>query len=205
MSATRSEPVARRKYDSPVRREQAAATRERIVGAGAELLHGFPVWNWRALTVRGVAARAGVTERTVYRYFPTERDLRDAVLERLEQEAGVDLDGLTLDDLPMLTAQILEYVGSFPLGNRGPADPTLQAADQRQQDALLAAVRPATKGWTAKDRRIAAAMLDVLWNVGSYERLAGGWELAPEDAIAGVTWVMGLLTEAIYADRRPRA
>ena len=32
--------------------QRAAETRERIVTAGAELLHGFPVWNWRALTVR---------------------------------------------------------------------------------------------------------------------------------------------------------
>ena len=40
-----------RTYDSPVRRQQAEETRERIVSAGAELLHGFAVWNWRALTV----------------------------------------------------------------------------------------------------------------------------------------------------------
>ena len=50
----------RRPYDSPVRRQRAAETRERIIAAGAELLHGFPVWNWRALTVRSVAERARV-------------------------------------------------------------------------------------------------------------------------------------------------
>ena len=33
---------ARRRYDSPVRRQRAAETRERILTAGAELLHGFP-------------------------------------------------------------------------------------------------------------------------------------------------------------------
>jgi AcrR family transcriptional regulator len=75
---------ARRRYDSPVRRERAAQTRERILAAGAELLHGFPIWNWGALTVPAVATRAGVTERTVYRYFANERALRDAVLGRLE-------------------------------------------------------------------------------------------------------------------------
>ncbi len=35
--------VQRRPYDSPVRRQKAEATRERIVSAGAELLHGFAV------------------------------------------------------------------------------------------------------------------------------------------------------------------
>lgn len=58
---TVGEPVQqRRKYDSPVRRQRAADTRERIISAGAELLHGFPVWNWRALTVRGVAGKSVV-------------------------------------------------------------------------------------------------------------------------------------------------
>ena len=33
----------RRRYDSTVRRQRAAETRERIVAAGAELLHGFPI------------------------------------------------------------------------------------------------------------------------------------------------------------------
>ena len=90
---------ARRRYDSPLRRQRAAETRERIVAAGAELLHGFPVWNWRALTIRSVAARAGVNERTVYRHFANERDLRDAVMARLESEAGVALEGLALGGL----------------------------------------------------------------------------------------------------------
>ena len=119
-----SEPAGqRRRYDSPVRRERAAATRARIVAAGAEILHGYPIWNWGALTVRAVAQRAGVNERTVYRYFATERALRDAVMTQLEDEAGVDLQGLTLDGLQKFTAQILEFVSSFPLEPRTPERP----------------------------------------------------------------------------------
>ena len=79
---------SRRRYDSPVRRRRVAETRERIVTAGAELLHGFPIWNWDALTPRAVAEQAGVTERTVYRYFAGERELRDAVMERMEHDGG---------------------------------------------------------------------------------------------------------------------
>src|SRR5204862_2508851 len=68
-AAGRDAVTERRKYDSPVRRRQAAETRERIIAAGVDILHGFPVWNWRALTVGAVAERAGVNERTVYRHF----------------------------------------------------------------------------------------------------------------------------------------
>lgn len=194
----------RRKYDSPLRRQRAAETRERIVSAGAELIHGFPIWNWGALTVRAVAERAEVNERTVYRYFASERDLRDAVLRRLEQEAGVRVEpGLQLEDVIELTAHMLEYVSSFPLVPRIPRDPTVAAANERQREALLEAVAPSTSKWSDVDRSIAAAMLDVLWHPVSYERLAIDWGLDPKNAIRGIRWVMGLVEEAIRAGRAP--
>ena len=193
----------RRRYESPLRRQRAAETRERIVSAGAALLRDFPVWNWRALTVRGVAARAGVDVRTVYRYFASERDLRDAVMARLEEEAGVELDGLALAGVRDLTAQILGYVSTFPLEPRAPRDATLLAAHRRQRDALLGAVAATTEEWSESDRAIAAGMLDVLWSVASYERLVADWDVQPDEAIRGATWVIGLVEDAIRENRRP--
>lgn len=194
---------ARRPYDSPVRRAQAAQTRERIVASGAELLHGFPVWNWRALTARAVAARAGVNERTVYRYFPTERDLRDAVLERMQAEAGVDLEGLSVERVQEVATRIFEYVSNFPLEPRTPRDPTVAAANARQRDALLGAVTAAAGDWPTADRVVAAALLDVLWSPTSYERLVGDWGIEPKDAIAAITWAIGLI-QASLGQAAPR-
>jgi AcrR family transcriptional regulator len=193
-------PTTRRPYDSPVRRERAAETRERIIAAGAEILHEHAVWNWNALTIRGAAQRAGVNERTVYRHFAGEAELRQAVMARLEQEAGVALEDLRLDDLRTFTARVLGYVSSFPLDSRTTRDPTLMAAHDRMRDALLSAVEHGSAGLSTRDRTIAAAMLDVLWSVGSYERLVADWGLDPDDAIAGVTWVIGLVERAIRED-----
>ena len=205
MSAAAHPTPSRRRYDSPLRRQRAAETRERIVGAGAELLHELPIWDWGALTVRAVAARSEVNERTVYRYFPSERALRDAVLVRLEQESGVELDGMRLEDVADVTARMFEYVSSFPLAPRTPPDPTVLAANQRQREALLSAVAFAARGSSPADRTIAAAMLDVLWSVVSYERLVAEWELDPEDAIRGLTWVIGMVEDAVRAGRTPGA
>jgi AcrR family transcriptional regulator len=199
-----SEPTRdRRAYNSPVRRQRAAETRERILTAGAELLHGYPVWNWRALTVRAVADRAGVNERTVYRYFANERELRDAVMGRMEAEAGVDINGLRLEGVAEVTTRILEFVSSFPIAPRSPRDPTVAEANERQRAALLAAVTPSTTEWSAVDRALAASMLDVLWGVMSYERVVVDWDLDPKDAIRGITWVMGLIEAAIRAGHAP--
>ncbi len=153
--------------------------------------------------MRAVAERAGVNERTVYRYFPTERELRDAVLGKLEQEAGVDLTGLRLEDLAAVTGQILDYVSTFPLERRTDRDATIAAANERQRQALLGAVAPLTAGWSEANRVLAAAMFDVLWSVVSYERLVEDWHLDPKEAIRGVTWLITVLEEAIRNGRRP--
>ncbi|HEY1828114.1 MAG TPA: hypothetical protein VGF87_08840, partial [Acidimicrobiales bacterium] len=52
------EPRTRRAYDSTRRREMAGETRQRIVQAGSDLLHGSSVRDWGSLTIRAVAERA---------------------------------------------------------------------------------------------------------------------------------------------------
>lgn len=193
--------TTRRRYDSPLRRERAEQTRERIVVAGADLLHGVPIWDWRALTVRAVAARAGVNERTVYRHFANERALRDAVLQRMEADAGIELDGLRLEDVAAVTARIFEYASAFPIAPRTPRDDTVAAANRRQREALLGAVVEAEPEWSGVDRDIAAGLLDVLWSVVSYERLVVDWALDPPDAIRALTWAVGLVEDAVRAGR----
>ena len=100
---------------------------------------------------------------------------------------------------------MFEYVSSFPLAPRTPPDPTVLAANQRQREALLSAVAAAAGTSSPADPTIAAAMLDVLWSVVSYERLVAEWGLDPEDAIRGLTWVIGLVEDAIRAGHVRRA
>ena len=194
---------ARRRYDTTLRRQQAAGTRERIVAAGSALLHRSPIRDWRSLTLRAVAERAGVNERTVYRHFANERALRDAVMHRLEEEAGIDLTGLRLEDVADVAARIFEHVSAYPRKARPPLDPTLTEASQRQRKALLRAVTAQAARWPEADRVVAAAMFDVLWSVASYERLVVDWQLDREGAIRGITWVVGLIEEAVRKGRRP--
>ena len=150
-----------------------------------------------------MADGAGVSERTVYRQFGDQRGLRDAVMHRLEEEAGVDLAGLTLEDIAGHTARVLEHVASYPLTPRPPLDPTLTDANQRQRQALLAAVAEHTPDWTEPERAVAAAMFDVLWSVGSYERLVVDWQIESDEAIRVIAWVIGLVEQAIRQGDRP--
>lgn len=196
---------ARRRYDSPVRRARAAQTRDRIVAAGAELVHAAPRWDWHHVTVRAVARRAGVNERTVYRHFASEQALHDAVMRRLEDEAGQPLTGLDLDRLPEVTARVFSYLSSFRLRSPPVEDPTVADLDERRRHAVREAVAPATEGWPEAEREMAAAMLDLLWTVASYDRLTTVWRLDADEASQAAAGVVRLVVEAIRQGRNPWA
>lgn len=203
MTAAVSNLPAQRQYNSPLRRQRAAETRERIVAAGCRLLRQSSIRDWQALTIHGVAEQAGVNERTVYRYFGNERGLRDAVMHRLEQEAGIDLEGMRLDDVAAIAARIFAHVSSYPLRSKAPLDPTLSDANLRQKSALFGALDDWTAEWSESDRSSAAALFDVLWSVATYERFVSDWQMDRDQAVRTVTWAIGLVREAVCAGRRP--
>jgi AcrR family transcriptional regulator len=201
---TTTDSLPKRRYDNTLRRERANETRDRIVRAGADLVRQSSIRDWHGVTIRAVAERAGINERTVYRHFPNERVLRDAIMQRLEEAVGIDLAQLRLDDVADAATRILRHVASYPRDRRPPLDPTLLEANKRQHAALLAAVTEQADRWSTADRILAAAMLDVLWGVSSYERLVRDWGLDVEDAIRGLTWVIGLVEGAVHDGRRPQ-
>jgi AcrR family transcriptional regulator len=192
-----------RRYDSSLRQERAALTRERIIDAGASLVHEFSSWDWRQLDVRAVAERAGVHERTVYRHFPTEQVLRAAVVERLQQEAGLRPEDVTIDNIEEQVRQLFTYLASFSRSTEKPTDAALAAVDERRKAALLNVITAETAGWSGADQRIAAAMIDVLWAVATYQRLIDGWQLDDKEAARAVTWLLRLLLTEVRDGKVP--
>lgn len=201
---TRTPAEGTRRYDSPLRRERSAETRERIIEAGSALVHDVSSWDWRGLTVRAVAVGAGVHERTVHRHFATERALRAAVLQRLLQESGVTVEGMRLDELPHHIDQLFTYLSSFSSSTERPPDLVLAELDARRKAAIIATVdAESAAGLSVEDRQLAAAMIDVLWGLPSYRRLINGWELDAAEAARGVKWLIALVTDAVRDGRGP--
>jgi len=192
----------RRRYDNRARQEKAAQTRERIVAAGSDLVHRFDTWNWRNLTFKAVAEQAGVGERTVYRHFPTERHLHDAVMQRLESEAGVCYEDVNLTNLAETTSRVFGSLQRFSVRELIPTphDPAFVSSDQRRRDSLLRAVAEAAPAGSETRQRMIAGLLDVLWSPASYERLVGLWGLDGADATSAIEWLMAKVVAAIDAD-----
>lgn len=82
-----AKPVKKRSYDSPVRQEQAAQTRARIVEAAAGL---FEAAGYARTTIREIADAAGVAVDTVYATFGSKPRVLTAVIDdRLSAGTGV--------------------------------------------------------------------------------------------------------------------
>ncbi|MCB9545448.1 MAG: helix-turn-helix transcriptional regulator [Myxococcales bacterium] len=69
-----------------LRAEQAEAVRNRLFEAALELIE-----TGQEPTLRAVAAQARVGERTLYRYFPSRDDFRDALGRQFHGRAGIPL------------------------------------------------------------------------------------------------------------------
>ena len=87
----------------------------------------------------------------------------------MEEQAGVVLEGMRLEDVTKVMTRIFEHVSTFPLGPNQILDPTLSEASQRQHAALLEAVSSSTidADWSDEDRTMVAGLLDVLWGVAT--------------------------------------
>jgi AcrR family transcriptional regulator len=195
--------TSRRSYHSPARQKAAAATRNRIIDAGARLVREFTTWDWDELTFRAVAERAEVSERTVYRHFPTERHLHDAIMGRLEDEAGIAYENVELDNFAEVTARLFASLGRFSIKDSigTPHGPAFVGAEGKRHDALDRAVVAAQL--PDSQRRALAGLLDVLWSPPTYERLVRAWSLDKSEAVEAVQWLIAKVIAAVENNEAP--
>jgi AcrR family transcriptional regulator len=74
-----SDGMDKRPYHSPLRQEQALATRQRILDAALEL---FGTNGYGATSIASVAREAGVVPETIYATFGSKRGIIDGLIER---------------------------------------------------------------------------------------------------------------------------
>jgi hypothetical protein len=103
-----------------------------------------------------------------------------------------------------VTGRVFASLQRFSMGQSvaTPADPTFVTVDHRRREALLRAVSAAAAHWSDNDRRLAAGLLDVLWNLPSYERLVGVWNIDGDEATQAIGWLMDKVIQSIEQDER---
>ncbi len=192
-------------YESPLRRAQAAATRERVLEAMSSLLGESD--SAESITYRAVAERAGVTEMTVYRHFPTRQALLTGLWAwlntRISPDVGMPASEAALTDqleplfegFDRLPAQITASV----LSSRGRE--MRETLDAERQRAFLAAVADAAEGLDDGTKRRAAAAIQLLHSAYAWLSMREQWGLSGKDAANTSAWVIRL----ILADLRKQS
>lgn len=173
-----------RKYDNS-RREGSA--RERVLEGALTVARRVGTRNWADLTFKAVAEEVGVSERTVYRHFPTQRDLHEAVMIRFNKEAAISYEDLELAEVPGVVDRLFHSLATFTPRHMEALPPAaVIAIDRERTQALL-------KAADGDKRR--AAVLDVLWSIEAYERLVINWRLSTEEAVEVINAAIKRLTE----------
>ena len=110
--------LARRPYRSPLREQQAAETRDRILGGLVAAMAG----GLAEVSMPAVAREAGVSVATVYRHFPNKQALYDAMPEYFARRTGSDRFEVP-DSLEQFERMMLRFFESTER-----MDPILRAA-----------------------------------------------------------------------------
>src|ERR1051326_1737599 len=86
----RDMPTKARRYSNPWGAQQAAAAQPRasILNAVVQVLAG----GLADLSVPAIPREAGLSVRTIYRHFPTRRDLLVALGDHMNQQAAYNMD-----------------------------------------------------------------------------------------------------------------
>lgn len=192
-----------RPYDSPLRRAQAEATRERILAALAGLLEGG---GEEMPSNAAIAAAAGVKEVTVYRHFPNRDALLDAFWVWINRQAGFlafpQTEAELLGQPPRVFAGFdrMEGVIRASLRTRQGRELRLRANAERQE-AFRRCLAPALQGLEPPEARRLLAVVQLLYSASAWQTMKDYWGLDGAEAGEAAAWAIRTLIDAVRTPR----
>lgn len=194
-----------RPYESSLRAEQMDRTREKLIEAAVDLVVDD---GGEELTVRRVAARAGVSVPTAYRYFPD----RDVLFQQMANWINDRISrGPWPGSMPEANSWVKGIYQGFEENDKfmraqliTPAGRTIRAANQKARHAsILTLVKNSHPEASETSLRRMAALVQLLVNVPAWVTLHDNWGMNGKEAGDVTVWAIDVL----YAElrRNPRA
>jgi AcrR family transcriptional regulator len=180
-----------------LREQNAAATRERILSAVADLIERGEV---DELTVPDVAEASGISLRTIYRYYPTREKLLEAAGRWIGNELMAHPYPRTLDEVAETYrvgvgefAQRPGLVRALALSRLG-----RKVRGYRRRERLAAirkALRAEIPDLTEEELRRAEAVLAYLHNMLAFTTMREENHLPPDEIGDAVAWAIRTLVD----------
>ncbi|MDX2275220.1 MAG: TetR/AcrR family transcriptional regulator [Hyphomonadaceae bacterium] len=198
----KAKPSPKPAYRSDLRHAQAGLTRDKIQRAAAALLEERGAAE--GITFKAVAERAGVTEMTVYRHFPTREALLEGLWRHLNDKMAPDL-GMP-DSAEALLAQHDALFAGFDriapqivASITSPQGREMRASlNKQRRKAFLAIIEAAAPGLDPQRKTAAAAVLQLLHSAYAWDSLREQWGLNGKAAGKATKWAI----EALLNDVR---
>jgi AcrR family transcriptional regulator len=159
-----------------------------------------------------LAKRVGVSRQTVYRYFPD----RDALMEALWARINAELSGGGAPGLPTTEQGLLDVLAPLfanydriaPLITISQSTPEGRAmrlsVKDRRSRAFLDVTADATAGLSAEDKKLAAAIVQLLVGGQAWLEMRQQWDLTGEQMARATGWAVRTLLADLHArDGRP--
>jgi AcrR family transcriptional regulator len=178
---------------SSLRDQQADLTRDLIMRAFQGLLQND---HPDAITYPQVAEAAGVSLRTVYRYFPTRADLLQSAAEWFREFTDGALwdDPRTVRDLQGVIPQMGRLFDEHTNVFRALSD---EALERPRRDAVAAAVAEVSGNLPADEARRAEAILGHIRSGRAWLVLHDHYGLAGDEIVSALDWAASTLLEDV--------
>jgi AcrR family transcriptional regulator len=156
------------------------------------------------VSMADVAAAAGISLRTLYRYFSDRSELLQAAGEHLYGSLGVPFDIAGPEDISRSLLQAAGRLSTRPELTRALVRTTAgrvtrSAVRGQRVDAIRAALKPVTDGLDADTARWAGAVITHLCSAASWVIIADESALAEADAQQAVAWAIDTLIGTLSA------
>jgi AcrR family transcriptional regulator len=190
----------------PLRDRQAEAVRTAVLEAVVARLETTAVDD---VSMGDVAAAAGISLRTLYRYFPDRASLLHAAGEHLYGSLGVPHDIAGPGDISASFLDAARRLSTRPALTRALVQTTAGRAARsatriNRVEAIRTALTPLTGNLDADTARRATAVLTHLCSAAAWVSICDESGLDDTDAQQAVGWAIDTLIAALDADRPPR-
>lgn len=171
----------------PTLAERRSSFTERVIlDSAIEILEAS---SFRELTAREVAARANISERTVFRYFATREELLDAVAGEVQHRLSTPPDPKSADDLLSFPGMLYPALDAHAALTR--ASLHTEISDRIRANVARnrwVAVREIVDAYAPRrperERRIASANIRFVMSATAWQFYRFRLRLDPEEAVA---------------------
>lgn len=191
-----------------LRDQQAEFTRNKLMEAAKRVLDTHSLDEF---SIQKVAEEAGVSHRTIYRYYPSRQELLDAFTEWLEDTIAPEKPAppQNLDDLTRASRQVFDRFDEFApyfrasllLSSRGePIEPTSRSERDQRFRTLLAEV---TDPLDEQQARQVYALIRHLLGIRTWQEFHDRFELRDGEAGEAAAWAVDVLIDALRSGSAP--